>query len=512
MKSLVHVLREITPDAYYVGGVVRDGLLKKDSGDIDLALPKDRVAPAARALARALKAAAFEMDAQFGVWRLVTHKEKLQIDLTAFQGKNLKEDLLRRDFTFNALAYPVTAPLTAHILPVRGQKARIRLKNWQKKYLIDFKGGVADLAAKQIRLTHSRVFTEDPLRMLRVFRHAAELKFAIAPGVLKQIKKDACEITRSAGERVQEELTRLFRTPRAYENLLLMEKTGLLTALFPELEPQRTCAECYYGPGGVLKHTLNCFQREEWLLENLKKAFPKYYKKLAPVAADKALFKMAVLLHDVAKPATAKVQGDRLRFFYHEQKGARMARQILERLHYSKADSRLICAMIGEHLRPSNLASNDVITDRGAYKFFRDMGPAALPMLLLCWADYTSYISTAQLRRILPQSGDKLMSLEKAKRTAHVGKTLRHMQVLTLLLKKYFDSPKKIKPTRLLDGRDIMQALALPPSPRIGEILEAVALAQVEGQVSDRPGALDFIVRQFGQNQKEKEDAAKKAG
>ena len=93
-----------------------------------------------------------------------------------------------------------------------------------------------------------------------------------------------------------------------------------------------------------------------------------------------------------------------------------------------------------------------------------------------------------------------------------MGKTLRHMQVLTLLLKKYFDSPKKIKPTLLLDGRDIMQTLALPPSPRIGEILEAVALAQVEGQVSDRPGALDFIVRQFGQNQKEKEDAAKKAG
>ncbi len=500
MKSLVQLLRQIAPDAYYVGGAVRDGLLRKASGDIDLALPKERVVPVARALARALHAAAFEMDAQFGVWRLVTHKEKLQIDLTAFQGKNLKEDLLRRDFTLNALAYPVTAPLTAQVLPMRGQKARVRLKNWQKKHLVDLKGGAADLAAKQIRLTHSQAFAEDPLRMLRVFRHAAELKFSIAPGVLRQIKKDASQITRSAGERVQEELTRLFCTPRAYENVLLMEKTGLLTALFPELDPQRSCAECYYGPGGVLKHTLQCLQREEWLLENLKKAFPKYYKKLAPVAADKALFKMAVLLHDVAKPATAKVQGDRLRFFYHEQKGAHMARRILERLHYSKADTRLICAMIGEHLRPSNLASNDVITDRGAYKFFRDLGPAALPMLLLCWADYTSYISQAQLRRVLPKSGDKPMSLEKAKQTAHVGKTLRHMQVLTLLLKKYFDNPKKIKPARLLDGRDVMQALGLPPSPRIGEILEALALAQVEGQVKDRPGALDFLQRQFGQN------------
>lgn len=502
MTDVAAVLRQIVPDAYYVGGAVRDALLKKTSGDIDLALPKARVKEASLALAKALKAAAFEMDAQFGVWRLVTRKENLQIDLTAFQGKNLKEDLLRRDFTFNALAYPVTAPVTLDIQPVKGQKAQIRIKNLQKKFLVDLKGGLKDLKAKQLRLNTPRAFTDDPLRMLRVFRHAAELKFTITPSVLKQMKKDAPLIVHSAGERVQEELTRLFRTPRAYENVLLMDKTGLLTALFPELEAQRTCAECYYGKGGVLRHTLDCFKREEWLLENLQKAFPKYHKKLAGVVKDKALFKMAVLLHDVAKPATAKVMGDRLRFFYHEQKGARMAREILERLHYSKADSRLICAMIGEHLRPSNLASNDVITDRGAYKFFRDLGDAALPMLLLCWADYTSYISDAQLKRILPKSGEKLMSIEKAKKTANVGKTLRHMQVLNLLFKKYFDSPKKIKPSKLLDGREIMQALHIAPSPKVGEILEAVALAQVEGEVQNKEEALAFIVRRFGQKEK----------
>lgn len=499
MKTdLSAVLRRLVPDAYYVGGAVRDSLLKKTSGDIDLALPAERVNPAALALSKALKAAAFEMDAQFGVWRLVTHKDKIQIDLTAFQGKDLKEDLLRRDFTFNSLAYPVSAPLSVEVLAKKGEKTRLRLKNLQKKHLIDLKGGAADLAARRIKLNNPRVFQDDPLRMLRVFRTAAELKCTPAPSVLKQIKQDASLISQPAGERVQEELRRLFTTPRAYEQVVLMDKTGLLTALFPLLEDQRTCAECYYGKGGVLKHTLDCFKREEWLLENLDKAFPKYHKKLASVAADKALFKMAVLLHDVAKPATAKVQGDRLRFFYHEQKGAAMARQILERLHYSKADSRLICAMIGEHLRPSNLASNDVITDRGAYKFFRDLDDAALPMLLLCWADYTSYISDAQLKRILPKSGDKMLSLAAAQKTANVGKTLRHMQVLSLLFKKYFDSPKKIKPTKLLDGRDVMAALALPPSPRIGEILEAVALAQVEGHVADKAGALAFILREYG--------------
>ncbi|MBO7238790.1 MAG: CCA tRNA nucleotidyltransferase [Elusimicrobiaceae bacterium] len=498
MTDLAGLLRTIVPDAYYVGGCVRDSLLKKSSGDIDLALPANRVKPAALALAKKLKAAAFEMDAQFGVWRLVTRKENLQIDLTAFQGKNLKEDLLRRDFTFNALAYPVTASLIIEVNKQKDQPARVQLKKLQKKFLVDLKNGAADLKARQIKLSNPRVFKDDPLRMLRAFRHAAELKFTITPSVLKQIKQDAPLIVQSAGERVQEELTRLFRTPRAYENVLLMEKTGLLEAVFPELTPQRTCAECYYGKGGVLKHTLDAFKREEWLLENLQKAFPKYHKKLAAFVGDKALFKMAVLLHDVAKPSTAKVKGDRLRFFYHEQQGARMARQILDRLHYSKADNRLICAMIGEHLRPSNLASNDVITDRGAYKFFRDLGPAAIPMLLLCWADYTSYISDAQLRRILPRSGERMMSLARAQKTANVGKTLRHMQVLSLLFKKYFESPKKINPTKLLDGREIMEILQIGPSPKVGEILEALSVAQVEGNVHDKAGAQQYVRQHFG--------------
>ncbi len=498
MQELAGLLRTVVPEAYYVGGCVRDSLLKKTSGDIDLALPAGRVKPAALALAKKLKAAVFEMDAQFGVWRLVTRQDNLQIDLTAFQGKNLQEDLLRRDFTFNALAYPVTAPLVIEVNKQKNQTARVQLKKLQKKFLIDLKNGLTDLKARQIKLTNPRVFKDDPLRMLRVFRHAAELKFGITPAVLKQIKQDRPLIVQSAGERVQEELIRLFRTPRAYENVLRMEQTGLLEAIFPELTPQRTCAECYYGKGGVLKHTLACFKREEWLLENLQKAFPKYHKKIATFVVDKSLFKMAVLLHDVAKPATAKVKGDRLRFFYHEQQGARMARKILDRLHYSRADSRLICAMIGEHLRPSNLASNDVITDRGAYKFFRDLGEAAIPMLLLCWADYTSYISDGQLRRILPRSKERMMSIARAQKTANVGKTLRHMQVLSLLFKKYFDNPKKINPAKLLNGREVMEILKIAPSPKVGEILEALAVAQVEGKVTDKAGAFDFVCRHFG--------------
>lgn len=493
MADLARVLAETVPSAHYVGGIVRGSLMRKDSSDIDLALPPQDVKPAALALAKKLKAAAFEMDAQFGVWRLVTHKEKVQIDLTAYQGKDLKADLLRRDFAFNSLAYPVAARPEIQIKKQQDETAKIRLTKLKKNLIVDLSGGLEDVRGKVIRMNNPRVFKDDPLRMLRAFRSAAELGFKIDERTLKQIKKDAALISQPAGERVQEELLRLFATSKAYENLMLMDQYGLLTALFPELEPQRTCAEVYYGKGGVLKHTLEVFRRMEYLLDNLPKAFARYAKKLAPAAANKPLFKMAALLHDVAKPATAKVMGDRLRFFYHEQKGAKMAKEILERLHYSRADMRLICAMIGEHLRPSNLASNDVITDRGAFHFFRDLGEAAVPMLLLCWADYASYVTDAQLKRILPRSGERMLTILQAQKTDNIGKTLRHMQVLNLLFKKFFDQPKKVRPVRLITGRDVMDVLALPPSPKIGEILDAVADAQVDGTVTDRDSAIAFL-------------------
>ena len=89
MADLARVLADVVPSAHYVGGIVRGSLMRKDSSDIDLALPPQDVKPAALALAKKLKAAAFEMDAEFGVWRLVTHKDKVQIDLTSYQGNAL---------------------------------------------------------------------------------------------------------------------------------------------------------------------------------------------------------------------------------------------------------------------------------------------------------------------------------------------------------------------------------------------------------------------------------------
>jgi poly(A) polymerase len=491
MKALQKIILDAAPQAYYVGGVLRDGLLRRFSADIDLALPRAEVKPAAYALARALKGAAFEMDSNFCVWR-VTAKDGLQLDLSALIGKDIYEDLGRRDFTINALAC-ATSSLPVIETKISGGKKFVLLKA-AKRDLIDLNGGAADIKKNIIRANAKNIFSEDPLRLLRAYRAAAELGFKINVPTAALIKKNSHLIIQSAGERVQDELKKIFACAGAKKILLAMDGAGLLTAIFPDLAAQKGCARVYYGAGGVFAHTLAVVDRIEFLLANLKTAFPKFHKKLLPFAQDIALYKTAALLHDIAKPKTAKMQGGRLRFFHHEEEGAKMAQVILKNLKYSAAQTSLICKMIAYHLRPSNLASNEIITDRGVYNFFRELGEAAVPMLLLCWADYTSYITPAQVRRLIKPSALPVMTIEAGKKRGALGKTLRHMQVVNFLFGKYFNETKKlVQPQKLVDGKDVMAILRIPAGPEVGAALEALRLAQVEGKVKDRAGALAWL-------------------
>lgn len=492
MTKVEDILKLCAPDGYYVGGAVRDALLKRYCGDIDIALPREGVKTAALKLASKLKASAFEMDPEFCVWR-ITSKSGLQIDLCALVGKTIKDDLKRRDFTVNALAYPVSAPIKIKTKK-DGKKTKILLSGLKDADIIDLNSGVEDIKNKIIRANNTKVFEEDPLRLLRAFRASAELKFDIAPQTLKLIKKYSALALNPAGERIQEEFKRIFFAPKTASVLRRMDEVGLLTALIPELEKQKACATCYYGEGGVFTHTMKVVERIEFLLNNLERAFPKFHKKLKPYAQDIALYKMTALLHDIAKPATAKMMNGRLRFFYHEERGSEMSEKFLKSLKYSSDSQKLICKMIYYHLRPSNLASNEIVTDKGIYKFFKELGPAGIPMLLLCWADYTSYVRPMQVYSLMRKSTLPVMTMEEAKKKENVGKTLRHMQMLNFLFGKFFNENKRfIAPPKIIDGRDIMTEVGIPPSPKVGHIMERITLAQVEGKIKNRAEALAFL-------------------
>ncbi len=478
--------------AYYVGGCLLDSFLGKYSGDIDLALPRAEVKTVAKTLALALKASAFEMDPEFCVWRLTT-KDGLQIDLSALDSDDILKDLPRRDFTINALALPVSSKPTLKIKEENG-KIKILLSKIKEEDLIDLNDGKQAIENKKIIANGPKVFEEDPLRLFRAFRIAAERGFEIDEDTLALIKANASKANKPSGERIQEELKRLMRAPNTAHYLKVMEDLGLFKKLLPKLADQKTCAECYYGEGGVWKHTLLVVDRIEFLLDNLELCFPDFAKDLEQFCKDKALYKMAAFLHDISKPETAKMKDGRLRFFYHEQQGARRAEYFLKDLRYSSLERKLICKMISSHLRPSNLASNEIVTNRGVYKFFKELGPAGIPLLFLCWADYTSYVSMESLKTMLPKAQDPVMTIEEGKNLGAEGKTLRHLQMLNLLFTKFFkENQKIILPEKLLDGKDIMRELKLPSGRIIGKILEHLAELQVEGKFTNRAEALAYL-------------------
>jgi uncharacterized domain HDIG len=489
MENLAKIIQDTAPQAYYVGGAVRNSLLKKYSSDIDIALPKQDLFACSKRLAAKLKANAFEMDGEFGVWR-ISCKKGLQIDVCAIIGKDIRQDLKRRDFTVNAFACPVAKVKSIKV------KNNTYLPVFDTKDILDLNNGLADLKAKVIRANNSAVFKEDPLRLFRAFRAAAQLNFKIAPETLTLIKKYAKLAAEPAGERIQEELKKLFKEKNTAFYLKQMQEYCLFKNLLPELEKQKSCAKCYYGQGGVWTHTLLVVERMEFLLDKVEEVFKPYGKQMAKIAQDKTLYKMAAFLHDIAKPATAKMMKGRLRFFYHEEKGAAMTKDFLKKLKYSNDEIKMICKMIEFHLRPSNLASNEIVTDKGIYKFFKELGGAGLPMLLLCWADYTSYVSPAQTRALIKKAHAPVMTIEEARKKENVGKTLRHMQMLNFLISKYFTEQKKIVlPPKLLDGKEIMDILKISPSPLVGEILEKLTLAQVEGKINDKQSAQTWLIK-----------------
>jgi len=487
---------------WLIGGALRDAFLKKKFSDLDIVLePSANLKQKIISLAKKLNASAFEMDAENHVWRLTGHGDShFQIDILPFQGKTLQEDIMRRDFTANALALKLEPDTPLKYLP---EKSLFSLR-LQKKKLIDLCGGIKDLQAGRLAMVSDNIFREDPLRMLRAYRLAASHGLKISPKTLRMIKRDARLIKNSAGERIREELMKIFAREDSCAYIKKMNSSGLLFEIFPELAAQPGCATDYYGKGGVLKHTLTVLERTDLLFARIKEFCPSY-KKLANYIDLKqpAIYKLTALLHDVAKPAKAAMIGERLRFFGHEECGAKMARAILERLHFSKEDIKLITSVIGSHLRPGNLAVNTVISERAMFRLFRAMGNALMPLLILCWADYASYITLARLEKtksVLPKMPDETDVTKLPYNSPK--KTMRFMQAIYMLARTYMEKSPQLSGKTLADGNDIMRELKIKPGPEIGIILEQMKMLQFEGKIKSRQEALLWLKNMAGKKNK----------
>jgi len=477
-------------ESYLVGGALRDALLGRPFKDIDVAVPPSPDFEArVRRLAARLGAAAFPLDEVNQVWRLTQRDApRAQVDIMPFVGGTLAADLKRRDFTVNALALRLAPGVK---IAARAKTGDFAFKP-ARAAVIDYAGGLRDLSARKLRPVTPAIFTEDPVRLMRAYRLAAGLGFDLTPEAVRGIKKHAALVAKPAQERVREELMRLLESPESHKWLTLMHKHGLLTALFPELAAQERCATGYYGKGGVLTHTLRVVERADELYSDLPAWLPAW-KKAGDLLPPARLLRLAALLHDIAKPPKAAMVDGRLRFFGHEEFGAVMAEKEMERLRFSRDEIRLVCAVIGAHLRPGNLAANDSISDRAMFRFFRAMGQYTVPLLALSWADHASYVTAEQLRRMRKKLQQPPAPLPAGLPYNSPKKTLRYMQVLNQLFNVYVKKSLKLGAERLVDGNDVIKTLKIKEGPRIGELLEKVQLLQFEGKVKTRDQALKAL-------------------
>ncbi|MBI3299125.1 MAG: HD domain-containing protein [Elusimicrobia bacterium] len=468
-------------EGWLVGGLLRDAALGARGPLVDLDLAVSGPAgPYARRLARRLGgASAFPLDAGLDIHRLslkaAPGRPAAQVDVARVQGGSIAADLARRDFTVNAMA-----------LPLAGAAA-----------LLDPLGGLADARAGLLRATAEKVFPEDPLRILRLFRLGARTGLAPETRTLAWAKRHRALIRRPAGERVRAELMSLLAAPDSAVWLRRLDEARILTEVFPELEPARACARSYYGPGGVMEHSLRTVERVDFLLASLGTVFPDHHAEIGAVleagGGRSELLRLGALLHDVSKPECAKRVGGRLRFFGHDEVGAGRARAALARLRFSRDEQDSVEAWVRHHLRPGHLAAGGPITDKAVYRFFRDLGERGVTQLLVCWADHASYLEPKSVERGLEAAAAEPGTPLPRWARGDAGKTLHHLRVVGLLLSRWFRSPARTRPTPLLDGNAVMKALKLKPGPEVGEVLRALTEAQAEGAVTSRTEALAWL-------------------
>jgi poly(A) polymerase len=426
-EQICATLRVRGHQAYFVGGCVRDLVLGREPADYDVctdARPERVQELFPRSLA---------VGAKFGVILVV--EDSVQVEVATFRSdigysdgrhpdrvvysKTAEEDVRRRDFTINGL---LMDPATGEVL--------------------DYVGGRADLRAGIVRAIGSpRLrFTEDKLRMLHAVRFAARFGFQIESETMAAAQSLAPQVLEVSLERIRDELTKLLTEGKARRGFELLDETGLLAVVLPDVARMKGIQQPpqFHPEGDVWIHT-------RMMLENLQ-------PDCSPTLA------WGVLLHDVGKPPTfspATGPGTRIRFDGHVEVGVRMAEHICRTLRFSNEDTEQIASLVANHMR---------------FKDVREM-------------------RTATLKRFvrLPRF-EEHMELHRLDCLASHGSLDAYTFVQQFLLET---PPEKVYPPRLVTGDDL-KGMGLQPGPRFKEILLAVEEAQLEGRLLDRESALQF--------------------
>ncbi|MEP6698778.1 MAG: CCA tRNA nucleotidyltransferase [Verrucomicrobiota bacterium] len=428
-RKIVARLRESGHVAYFAGGCARDLLRGKTPKDIDIATD------ARPEMVQKIFPRTYAVGAHFGV--IVVLENEFQFEVATFRSDGAyldgrrpvevhfataQEDAARRDFTINGMFFDPAAD-----------------------EIIDFVGGRADLEARVIRAIGDagQRFTEDRLRVLRAVRFATVLDYEIETETWNALLRCASSIDEISAERIREELVRIFLSPGRSRGWELLDASGLMQIILPEVAAMKGCAQPpqFHPEGDVFKHT-------RIMLE------------LLPAETSLPLV-FSVLFHDIGKPPTSTVdETGRIRFNGHDRVGAEMTEAIMQRLRFSRAEIEATVEMVRQHM------------------VFKDVPNMRVAKLKRFMARPT-FREELELHRVDCASSHGMLD-----------------NYNFLLEKREEFANEPIIPPPLLRGHDLI-ALGLKPGPRIGEILEAVETRQLEGALPDRAAALEWVKREY---------------
>lgn len=446
--KLSSLAREKGVPLYLVGGYPRDLLLgnqppppQRTTMDYDFVLPREFFS----------FISAMEHTLQFRFFRVgkeeagtLTYRmlrKEMGIDVTFFQGENLKEDLQRRDFTINAIAISLLDG-TCYWTP----------------------GALEDIEKRILRSVSPSSIDLDPLRMLRAIRYLCSLEgFTIDIGLEQEIASKKDRIKDLPGERIKMELDRILLSPRAGLGVRSLYELGLLLALMPELSGLKNLGQNRHHHLQVLPHVLLMIDKipwaEQWLAE---KENP-----LSLSLEDRLVLYYASLFHDLGKQDTySQDEEGKVHFYHHESFSCERAKGIMERLRFSNLMQSRILHLIKQHMRILNLSS---ATGASALKRLIHQMGKDLPLLVL----HTLADKEAS-RGILSIEIDEVVE----------GHCLRIL--------KLFNEKDILHPPLLLNGHDMM-ALGIEQGPRIGQMLNFIREKQLEGEIRTREQALKFV-------------------
>lgn len=450
LKAIVAVAKKEKTPIFLVGGAVRDMLLgREQKKDWDFVISGSGLS-FAKALDEKMKQAGSLVEfPDFDTARYILGEgeEKIELEFAGARSETyekksrkpqvvsttLEQDLLRRDFTVNAMAIPVEIMLkkiTPAIL---------------KKNIIDPFDGQLDLKEKILKtpLDPDKTFSEDPLRMLRAVRFASQLNFSIEKKCLESIHKNCQRLKIISAERVKEELFKLLSTQTPSVGLILMFHTGLMDMALPEVS-KLDGVEDVYG-----------HQHKNNLIHTFK-----VVDNVALYSSD-TLLRFASLLHDIGKPGTKKfVPKTGWTFNQHEHLGRKMAYDICRRLKMSKEETKFVTKIVRWHQHPIALMDSGV-TDSAVRRLIVGLQDDLPELLILGRCDITTGNPNKKEQRLKNYD-----NLEK-----------RIAEVLELDKMRAFQSPVR--------GEEIMKECNLKPGPTVGKIKKDIEEAILDGKIGN---------------------------